>query len=335
MSQQKIVNTPIDPVPAPLNQVIPLPPPPAYKDLFKQSRDVLEEGFVRDFNVKFENLGDASSSFTVDLTHTGLQGKEGAIRGSLKQKVDSLWHNGFVHELTFFSDNRFRWELSTPVYNFSSLLTKLRLAHDFNGDTLDAKLSPTLELKNEKVNVSVAIESPYSLALTKNADGVQVREVPYVPHRLSFQSSFRIVPSLFAGLSALFSSTGTWDTVGLKTEWSGSSYIAGFAVNQDNGVNKPLLKSFYLFTPFHSGLGKPNKLSFIATHGNALSATFGVETALNDLTTIKTKVDNAGSVGLSLQQRFSSFGKITGSCVFSLSTNLPVYGVSFSFSDKY
>jgi hypothetical protein len=303
---------------APVLAPVSLPPPPAFKDLLKLPRDVLEEGFVKDFNVTVENMGSLNNTFTAELTHSG----KTASRGSLRVKSEQL-------DLTLFSDSRIRADVNLPVYPVGTSALKVKLGNELNTDTLDAKLAPTVEVKNETVNFSFAVDSPFSLAVTKAADGTPLREVTYVPHRFTLQSAFRVIPGVFAGFSTLFNSTGKWENAGAKLEYLAAPIVAGVALTKSN--NGLLDKNFYFYAPCSTS----SRVGLLLNHSNSLHVACAVETALNALTTFKVKADSSPRVGFSLTHRLSTFTKLTGSVVYEGTGHQPTMGLSVSLSDKY
>eukprot|EP01097_Dermamoeba_algensis_P001334 TRINITY_DN1509_c0_g1_i1.p1 TRINITY_DN1509_c0_g1~~TRINITY_DN1509_c0_g1_i1.p1 ORF type:complete len:327 (+),score=86.66 TRINITY_DN1509_c0_g1_i1:92-1072(+) len=299
-----------------IDSVRPLPPP-AYKDLLKAPKDILEDGFVRDINVLIENAGTPSNNFTVELNHSA----KAPTRGSLKLKAEPV-------EVTFFGDSRFKADITLPVYAIGTSTLKAKVGHEYNIDTKDAKLSPTVEVKNDSVNFSATLESPYSLAITKAQDGTPIREVPYVPHRLNLQGAFRLIPGVLGGFSALFNSTGKWESFGIKAEYDALPTIVGTILNKTStGLWE---KNFYFAHPYSTN----SRVAILLTHTATFQATCGIETALSPLTTFKTRADTNGAVGFAISHRMSAFSKLQAS-VLNGGGAAPSVGLSFSFSDKY
>eukprot|EP01098_Paradermamoeba_levis_P002917 TRINITY_DN137_c0_g1_i3.p1 TRINITY_DN137_c0_g1~~TRINITY_DN137_c0_g1_i3.p1 ORF type:complete len:299 (-),score=134.92 TRINITY_DN137_c0_g1_i3:311-1207(-) len=295
---------------------------PTFKDLGKPASDVLNESFPTDLTFKIENLGDASSSFTVQVAQKaqkegGDEKKKSPYSASLKSKLAP--RAGVTAEITAFSEDKLKVDLAAADLFTKGL--KFKFGEEYNTQTGAATASPSVEFKNAQVNTTVGVDVPFNLTQEKDKVGTA-----------KFNGSLvaKVTDAAFVGGNVSLAGQ-TIEGYAVKGQYSLGSVavVAGLESKKDQKT-----KSLSVYSPLNLG-STPSKVAVQLNHGKEFGFLVGLESSLNTSATLKAKFDLSGKVSTAVTHQITPFAKLNAAAAFDLHSTSPAsVGVTVTLADK-
>jgi len=295
---------------------------PTFKDLGKPANDLFNESFPADLTFKIENLGDASSSFTVQVAQKaqkegGDEKKKSPYSASLKSKLSPK--AGVTAEVTAFSEDKLKLDLAAADLFTKGL--KLKFGEEYNTQTGAATASPSIEFKNDKVNGSVGVEVPFNLSQEKDKIGTA---------KVNGALVAKVADAAFVGGNVSIAGQ-TVEGYAVKAQYSlkNVAVVAGF--ENKKGANT---KSLSVYSPLNLG-STPSNVAVQLNHGKEFGFLVGLESSLNTSATLKAKFDLSGKVSTAVTHQITPFAKLNAAAAFDLHSTSPAsVGVTVTLADK-